>query len=169
MTTNAQRPATDDQKDLAGHAMDAIRRIVRALRTADGQSEAVLGLTTAQLFVMREIEKAGRPTIGELAKRTATAQSSVSEVVARLVARGLLAREKSTEDRRRAEISLTEEGTRLLSSAAETVQERMLAAFRTLPPARQREIAQGLGAWITAAGLGAVAPTMFFEPTGEEP
>ena len=65
-------------------AMDALRRIVRSLRIAERHSEAMLGVTTAQLFVLREVDKAGRITVSELARRTATAQSSVSEVLTRL-------------------------------------------------------------------------------------
>ncbi len=150
--------------DAAGLAMDAVRRIVRALRTAHVESRAVRGASMAQLFVLREIDKAGIITIGELAERTATAQSSVSAVVARLSSRGLIVRGTSTEDRRRAAITLSDAGRAALASAPETVQERLIAAFRQLPVDRQRTIADGLDEWIAAAGLGHVAATLFFEP-----
>lgn len=149
----------------AAEAMDAVRRIVRSLRSAEGESESALGISAAQLFVLREVEKGGSPTVGELARRTATAQSSVSEVVTRLATRGLLQRRPSTEDRRRTEVTLTEQGRALLSRAPETVQERMISAFRRLPPARQRLLAEGMSEWVAAAGLAGVTPTMFFEPT----
>ncbi|HSQ32803.1 MAG TPA: MarR family transcriptional regulator [Gemmatimonadaceae bacterium] len=162
MTT--QLSTTELGADAAGVAMDAVRRIVRALRTAHVESRAIRGASMAQLFVLREIDKAGVITIGELAARTATAQSSVSAVVARLASRGLIVRGTSPEDRRRAAISLSEDGRGALASAPETVQERLIAAFRQLPVDRQRTIADGMDEWIAAAGFGHVAATMFFEP-----
>ena len=162
MTASA---ATESRVEPAGVAMDAIRRIVRALRTAQAESRAIRGASMAQLFVLREVDKAGVITIGELAERTATAQSSVSAVVARLSSRGLIVRGTSTDDRRRAAITLSDDGRTALASAPETIQERLLAAFRRFPPDRQRVIAEGMDEWISAAGLGLVAPAMFFEPT----
>lgn len=149
----------------AAVAMDAIRRIVRALRTAHIESRAIRGASMAQLFVLREVAKTDAITIGELAERTATAQSSVSAVVARLHSRGLIIRGTSSADRRRAAITLSDDGRAALASAPETIQERLLTAFRLLPDERQRVLADAMDAWISAAGLGHVAPTMFFEPT----
>jgi len=149
--------------DYSAEAMDVLRRVVRALHTIDVESEAAIGVGAAQLFVLREIEKGGTLTVSELAARTATAQSSVSEVVARLVARGLVARTRSVRDRRRAELTLTVEGQALLTTAPRAVQERLVAAFRVLPADQQRLLAQGMSEWVAAAGLGNVVPTMFFE------
>jgi hypothetical protein len=47
----------------------------------------------------------------------------------------------------------------------ETVQERLIAAFRRLSAERQREAAKLLRGWIDDAGLGDVGVMMFFEPT----
>ena len=149
--------------DYSAEAMDVLRRVVRALHTIDLESEAAIGVGAAQLFVLREIEKGGTLTVSELASRTATAQSSVSEVVARLVGRGLVARARAAGDRRRAELTLTATGQALLATAPRAIQERLVAAFRALPPDRQRRLAQDMSAWVAAAGLGNVTPTMFFE------
>jgi len=157
-----------DCSDPATQAMNAVRRIVRALRSAQDSSEAVLGLTGAQLFVLREIEKSGTPSISELAHRTATVQSSVSEVVARLAARGLVSRGRAAGDRRRASIALTASGHRTLASAPETVQERMLAAFDRLDDDVQQALSRSLAAWIAESGLGDVAATMLLEPLLEQ-
>ncbi|MBI1810119.1 MAG: winged helix DNA-binding protein [Gemmatimonadetes bacterium] len=145
-------------------AMNAIRRIVRALRMgatrSDGAGERV---SEARLFVLRAIGETGAVTIGELARRTATAQSSVSEVVARLVERRLVTRETAASDRRRVEVSLTPNGRRLLASASETVPERLVQAFERLPEAERRALAAGLREWIREAGFEGIAPSMFFE------
>jgi len=147
--------------------MDAVRRLVRALRAATVESEAAQQVSAAQLFVLRLIGEHGVPTIGELSERTATVQSSVSEVVTRLVARGLVARVPSTSDRRRVALTLTAAGRKLVAAAPETVQERLIDAFMTLPGETQRVLAESLTAWVDAAGLSHVAATMFFEPGGD--
>jgi DNA-binding MarR family transcriptional regulator len=85
------------------------------------------------LRVLREIDTAGTVTVTELARRTATAQSSVSEVVARLAARGLVERRRSEADHRRSEISLSDEGRALFARVSETVQQRLLHALARLP------------------------------------
>jgi DNA-binding MarR family transcriptional regulator len=160
--------ASEPGTDAAATAMDAIRRIVRALRTAQVESCTMRGASMAQLFVLREVAKAGVITIGELAACTATAQSSVSAVVARLATRGLVVRGTSVADRRRAAVTLSDQGLIALANAPETIQEHLLAAFRQLSEERQRAIAAGLDEWISAAGLGHIAPTMFFEPAATE-
>lgn len=158
---NASRPSPHDS---AAIAMDALRRIVRSLRSADAVSEALLGVSAAQLFLLRELAKQESLTIGELAQRTATAQSSVSEVVARLASKTLIVRQRSAVDRRRIDVSLTEGGRSLLRRADETVQEKLLAGFSRLPENRQAMTASGLQSWVDAAGLATIEPTMFFEP-----
>ena len=150
--------------DRATFVMDALRRIVRALRTGGIATERKLGVSSAQLFVLRQLGEAESMAIGEIARRTVTAQSSVSEVVARLVERGLATRRTSSEDHRRAEVALTPAGRALLGEAPETVQERLLAAFRRLAPETQVTLGDGMRAWIAEAGLSEVAATMFFEP-----
>ena len=150
--------------DAATTAMDALRRIVGALRSADAASEALLGVSSAQLFVLRELAKTEPLTIGELAQRTATAQSSVSEVVARLASKTLVVRQRSGIDRRRIDVSLSESGRTLVQRADETVQEKLLAGFSRLPDSGQTVTAAGLQSWVVAAGLADIEATMFFEP-----
>lgn len=144
-------------------AMDALRRIVRSLRVAERHNEATLGVTSAQLFVLREIGKAGTLTVSDLAVRTATAQSSVSEVLARLNERGLVTRTRSVTDRRRTEIALSDVGRALLTRGRQSVQERLITAFQNLSVERQVQTAELLNEWIEDAGMGDVPASMFFE------
>lgn len=144
-------------------ALDAIRRIVRALRLSASASERVLGVSGAQLFVLQQLAAAEGPSIAELAARTATDPSSVSVVVSRLVERGLAARSASKTDARRAEVMITPAGRALLRRAPEPIQGKLLAGLATLPEAELRAVAHGLTA--VAASLGATegAAPMFFE------
>ena len=63
--------------------LDAIRRLVRLLRISDRAAQGRVGLSAAQLFVLHELGKTPSLSLGELAARTRTDQSSVSTVVTR--------------------------------------------------------------------------------------
>jgi DNA-binding MarR family transcriptional regulator len=149
-------------------AMNAIRRIVRALRLSSRAAEKALGVSGAQLFVLQQLaDGASRsdaaPSIARLADLTATDPSSVSVVVSRLVARGLAARRSSRADARRAEVHITPAGRALLDRAPSPVQHRMLAGLSRLPPSRRREMIAGLEAIVAELGMEDQEAPMFFE------
>ncbi len=151
-------------------ALDAIRKLVRALgesaRTAQGRT----GVSGAQLFVLRVL--AAHPqglSINELADRTMTHQSSVSAVVTRLVGRGLVTRAPSPEDRRRQIVTLTPRGTALHRTAPAVAQELLVEAIRTLSPARRRALATGLRALTDALNISDQTAPMFFEEEDRTP
>ena len=104
--------------DPAREVMDSIRRLVRLLRVFDSEAQKTAGLSAAQVFVLRQLRNGDEASINELARRTCTDQSSVSVVVAKLVARGLIVRKRSPRDRRSALVSITPSGTSLLGRAA---------------------------------------------------
>jgi len=145
-------------------ALDAIRKLVRALgdsgRTAHGRT----GVSGAQLFVLRVL--AAHPqglSINELADRTMTHQSSVSVVVTRLVTRGLVTRAPSPEDRRRQIVTMTPRGAALHRTAPAVAQELLVDAIRGLTPARRRALAAGLRALTDALNISDQTAPMFFE------
>ncbi len=139
----------------AAHAMQSLRRLVRALRAGSAESERRLGLSAAKLFALRQIAAAPNQSISEVAKRAHTTQSSVSEVVARLVEQGYVVRYASVMDRRRAELKVTALGEAALQRASESVQEQLASAFETLPMHEQSTLIMGLESWLRAAGLSA--------------
>ena len=146
--------------------MDNLRRIVRALSTSARRVSA-RGVTGAQLFVLRQIAAAPTLSPRELADRTLTGQSTVSEVVSRLVERGLVARIASTADARRAELTLTARGRRAIDGTEPTTQERLADGLAALPRTRRIALANALDQWLRAAGLVDVAAEMFFH-AGED-
>lgn len=149
--------------------MDALRRIVHALRATAAASERDAGVTAAQLFLLRQIAAHPGSSIGALAARARTAQSFASEVVARLVAGGLVERRVSPTDRRRVELHVTDEGHRVSARHAPTAQEKLLEGLATLAPHERHELAQSLERWIDAAGLGDAPPALFFETPTTNP
>jgi DNA-binding MarR family transcriptional regulator len=133
--------------------MDNLRRIVRALSTSAHGSAGRPKLSGAQLFVLRQIAATPSLSFGELGTRTLAGQSAVSEVVAKLVASGLVARAVSAEDARQAELTLTARGRRAIAGVGTTVQERLANGLTTLPRAQRLALARNLDAWLLASGL----------------
>jgi len=148
----------------AARAMDALRRVVHAIRIATRASERAFGLSTAQLFVLRQLSARSGQSLSDLAARTRTTQSSISEVVARLVRNGLVSRAPSSIDRRRAVLSLTPAGDAILANAPETIQEQLLRGFESLDHGTRQSLADNLESWLTSSGLDDAAP-LFFERT----
>ena len=152
--------------DEAAAALVALRRIIRFLRLADREAEASHGLTAAQLFVLHSLADAPASSLGELARRTLTDQSSVSTVVARLETKRLLARATSRDDRRRVELRLTASGKKIVAAGPDAPQPGIIAAIEAMKPAKRRELVRALEGLVTAIGAGDVEPLMLFEDEG---
>jgi DNA-binding MarR family transcriptional regulator len=144
-------------------SLDGIRRVVQALRASSRTAEQEVGLSGAQLFVLQKLAAEPSLSVNELAERTLTHQSSVSVVVQRLVAKGLVARRPSPEDARRAELTLTRKGQAVLKKAPGAAQDRLIAGLLRLTAAERRALARSLDRLLQAMGEGGETPEMFFE------
>lgn len=148
--------------------MDALRRIVQALRRASARYEREAGLTSAQVFILKTLHSRPGVSVNALAAATHTQQSTVSEVVTRLETRGLIERRAAAQDRRRVELRLTPQGEQLIANDAATPQEALVAAIAALPAEKRAALAEGLSALIITAGLGDEAPHLFFESPSQD-
>ena len=145
--------------------MNHFRRIVRALRSSH-RAAGHLNLTGAQLFVINVIGEAGGGplSVNDVAKRTETDQSTVSVVTNRLVERGLLKRERSSDDSRRVELSLTADGRALQKKAPATVaQQRLTAALQDLSTSDAAELMRLLEQIVNSMQIGQEPAQMMFD------
>jgi DNA-binding MarR family transcriptional regulator len=158
MVSHRSRTASRDVQ----RVLDGIRRIVQALRVSSREAERHAGVSSAQFFVLRQLAEAAPTSINELAARTFTHQSSVSVVVSRLTARGLVTARRDPGDKRRRQLTITPAGRRLLGAAPGTAQEDLVAAVTRLTPAARRAVGRALAS--IADGMAAARrPSMFFE------
>jgi DNA-binding MarR family transcriptional regulator len=150
-------------------SMDAIRRIVHALRSSH-RAAADLDLTGAQLFVLATLGAAGEPIgVNDLAERTRTDQSTVSVVVGRLVDRGLVERTRSTVDTRRVELSLTTRGRMLQQKTPRTVAQQKLAdALWNLSGSDAAALSRILKSIVEMMGEADAPAPMLFDDSGAE-
>ena len=143
--------------------IDAIRRIVQSLHESSRDSQGRIGLSAAQLFVLRTLAGGDGLSINDLAARTFTHQSSVSVVATRLEARRLVRRQVDPADARRRLIALTPAGRRVLLKAPEAAQEQLVSAVVAMAPASRRATARALGT-LADAMAARKRPPMFLEP-----
>jgi DNA-binding MarR family transcriptional regulator len=142
-TTRASTSGAATKSDLS-RVLDSIRAIVRTLRLSGRAAEQTLGVNGAQLFVLQKLAEEPADSLAELASRTRTDPSSVSVVVSRLVARGLVSREASLDDARRVTIALTSPGRALLRRVPRNAQAQLLEAAAAIPPRQLRGLADCL-------------------------
>ena len=143
--------------------LDALRIIVHALQTGSRNSEARVGLTGAQLFVLEKLSPAETLTVNELAAATHTRQSTVSVVVSKLVKKNLVSRVRSAKDARVQMLSITTRGARTLASSPGTVQDELIAALNRVPRPERVRLASLLNRWLAEAGLSDTKPEFFLE------
>jgi DNA-binding MarR family transcriptional regulator len=143
--------------------LDSLRRIVRVLRVGSRAAEKSVGLSGAQLFVLRALKNAPAQSLNELAERTSTHQSSVSVVVQRLVDRKLVIRTSYAGDTRRVELALSAKGQSLLRHAPDAVQGRLISGIEAMSAADQAGLANLLAQLVARMGEGDAGVEMFFE------
>src|SRR3954466_11846507 len=125
----------------AAQVMQSLRRIVRVIRLADRDAQGGgHDLSAAQLYVLHSLADEPAASLAALAKRTLTDQSSVSTVVAKLVAKKLVQRTSSAADRRRAELVLTAAGQRVIAHAPPLLQTRIIDAVAAMADAPRKEL-----------------------------
>ncbi len=144
-------------------ALNALRRMVRGLRSAAETVERGLRVSAAQLFVLSELSQVPDQSVKDLAAVTMTTHSTVSQVVGQLITKGLVTRSADASDRRRSVLRLTRQGTTLAKRAPRAIQEALIDGFATLRPSERRGLASGLEKWLAASGLGGVPSTMLFD------
>ncbi|MCC6424278.1 MAG: winged helix-turn-helix transcriptional regulator [Phycisphaerales bacterium] len=149
--------------------MDAIRRIVRALRQASQTTRREVGLNGAQVFVLQKLAGERAISVNELSERTLTHQSTVSVVVQRLVDKGLVQRSRSASDGRRLELALTVAGRKVLRQTPNAAQEQIVQALHRMGDEPRGELAALLTRLVQLIGLDDQHAGLFFEEETHEP
>jgi DNA-binding MarR family transcriptional regulator len=154
-------------REAVAASLDALRRVLRALRVAARDTLATSGLSAAQLYVLRALTDDAEASLSELADRTMTDRTSVKAVVDRLVDGGLVTKKTSDEDRRRAAVRITPKGRTVLRGAPRPPTALLVDGFEQLDPADLRRLARGLRALTRAMQIDAERAGMLFEDLSE--
>lgn len=122
----------------------SLRQIIRAIDLHSKKLEREFGLTGPQLLVMQLIGTQGEMTSGVLAREISLSQATVTTILDRLERKGLLQRERSTDDKRKVLVSLTYAGVKILEAAPTLMQESFIRAFNKLEDWEQSLILSSL-------------------------
>lgn len=105
------------KNQLSIQVLKKFRIIYGSIRQQFRDVEQSCGVTGSQLWILQEV--ANTPDIGvsELAERLSIHQSTCSQLVEKLVTRGLIVKERGKEDQRRVGLNVTDEATQTLTKA----------------------------------------------------
>ncbi len=93
------------------------------------------GITATQLNVLKLLEAVGKLSLSELSRRMAATNSTVTGIIDRMVAAGLVVREQSAEDRRVWTIAMTDAGRSLSREIEVAPWDLLRQALNDLPAA----------------------------------
>jgi DNA-binding MarR family transcriptional regulator len=110
----------------------SLRRVIRATDLHSKQLVKTTGLTAPQLLLLQAIRDNSDVTIGEVAKKISLSQATVTTILDRLEKRELVKRVRSTTDKRRVHVYLTDTADEILQDAPAPLQEQFSAQFNDL-------------------------------------
>lgn len=122
----------------------ALRRILRATEQFGRELAQASGLTAAQFRVLQLVAESGTCTAKQISVRMGISQATVTSLVDKLVARGVVVREKSQTDRRQTNIILTDSGAQTIDDAPDALQQRYVRKFEGLQDWEQAQIIASL-------------------------
>ncbi len=138
------RAPIEELMDKIEEVLITLRRLIRATDLHSKQLVKTAGLTAPQLLLMQAIREKGQVTIGALAKEISLSQATVTTILDRLEKRGLVYRERSSEDKRKVHAYLTDKGMEILRDAPTPLQEHFVRQFRDLRDWEQSMIISSL-------------------------
>ena len=132
----------------------ALRRITRAIDLRSRKLANTFGLTGPQLVCLRALLFLGQTTPSKLAREISLSQGTVTGILDRLLARQLIKRNPSKNDRRLVEVELTDAGAALVKQAPSPLQEQFLEQLEALPLEEQESILRTLSRIVDMMGGG---------------
>ena len=119
--------------DLLDDVLVSLRRILRATSIHSRKLGRSVGITAPQLMVLRSVHEQNVLTASEIARAVSLSQATITTILTSLEKRELLKRERSSVDRRRVQVTLTDAGREVLAQAPKPLQESFARSFEALP------------------------------------
>ncbi len=121
-----------DLQDSSDTVVATIRQIIRAVDLQSKKLTKKYGLTGPQLIVLKEIRKGNERPISEIARQVSLSQATVTSILDRLEQQGFAVRRRSTSDKRKVNIELTDKALSILDSNPSMLQEEFTDRFEKL-------------------------------------
>ncbi len=130
--------------ELVDEVLTSLRRILRATSMHSRRIGKAAGLTAPQLLVLREVQSHDGVMASEIARAISLSPATVTLIINKLEGLELVTRERSTVDRRRTHISLTDAGHEALSQAPQPLQESFSQRFDELQTWEKHQLVASL-------------------------
>ena len=118
----------------------ALRRVIRAVDLRSKQLSKHVGLTGPQLLVMQNIEERPGIMVREIAENINLSPATITNILDRLESRDLATRIRSTQDKRKVGVFLTERGKVAVVDAPRPLQEHFVERFSQLKEWEQSQM-----------------------------
>jgi DNA-binding MarR family transcriptional regulator len=160
------------EQKISDNVLISLRKIIQAIDLNSKKLVKRVGLTGPQLVILQEISRLGTISVGEVAKNVSLSQGTVTGILERMEKRALVTRQRSSHDKRRVMVCITETGKQLLAKAPPVMQEDFLEKFNQLQnweqtmilSALQRMVAMMDAKTITAAPFLSATPLEVMDP-----
>lgn len=118
----------------------SLRKIIRAIDLHSKQLSKHSGLTGPQLIVMQKIAVLGMPLAKQVAAEINLSPATVTTILDRLEAKGLVIRQRSVTDKRKVHLLLSDAGQALLQAAPKPLQEHFIKRYQLLEEWEQSQL-----------------------------
>ena len=118
----------------------ALRRVIRAVDLRSKQLSKHVGLTGPQLLVMQNIEEQPGIMVREIAENINLSPATITNILDRLESRDLATRIRSTKDKRKVGVFLTDRGKEAVKDAPRPLQEHFVERFSQLKEWEQSQM-----------------------------
>lgn len=118
----------------------ALRKIIRSIDMRSRELNKQVGLTGPQLLILQKVGKQPGVMVREIAEDITLSAATVTSILDRMESRDLVKRVRSTEDKRRVGVFLTDHGTVSLASAPMPLQEHFREHFSNLEEWEQSQM-----------------------------
>lgn len=112
--------------------VSTLRQIIRAIDLQSKKLTKRYGLTGPQLIVLKEIYKGSDRPISSIAREVSLSQATVTSILDRLEQQGFATRQRSSQDKRKVNILLTEKSEKILDTNPSLLQEEFTDEFEKL-------------------------------------
>lgn len=122
----------NNNRDLSEEILLTLRQINRAMSIYSKSLDKHYGLTSPQLLILHELFQSDQIAIGEIARKISLSQATVTDIIDRLIIKGLVTRTKNSLDRRQVLIKITPNGKDIINKKPSLLQKDFLAKFDEL-------------------------------------
>ena len=148
MATSTSSPVSASAETRA--AILAVLDAIALAEPVQAQLWQVSRITMTQLSVLRRL-RGGPQTVGRLGTEVGLSPASVTRLVDRLEKRGLVARSRDAEDRRRVDVRLTSHGERVLGESKVFKGSDLHLAVEAMTADERRAMTSSLGRFVELA------------------